>query len=256
MSNLLQTYLTLATQLELLTAKEEVDLAKKIEKNKKILLLCRGNKDRKSRDKRENAKKMIKFYQDKFTHHNLRLVISIAKRYSLKGIDFEDLVQEGCTGLVKAVKRFDYRKGYKFSTYASWWIRQAVTKAIADRARTVRVPIHTIESINKFVRVSTYLVQDLGREPTTKEIADKMQVSESKINNILKVMREPVSLECPIGEENNSHLIDVISDDSLKPSDILLNEESKNIIKKAIEQLTLKEQMVICLRYGIGYDKE
>jgi RNA polymerase primary sigma factor len=189
-------YLKEIGQIRLLTAKQEVELAKRMQKGD------------------HEAKKRL-------VESNLRLVVSIAKRYVGRGMLFLDLIQEGNMGLIRAVEKFDYKKGYKFSTYATWWIRQAITRAIADQARTIRVPVHMVETINKLIRVSRYLLQELGREPTVKEIAGNMEITEDKVREILKTAQEPVSLETPIGKEEDSHLGDFIEDkDSPAPPKI------------------------------------
>src|SRR6056297_1724020 len=220
-------YLKEIGQIRLLTADEEIDLAKRMEA---------GDLE---------AKRIL-------VQSNLRLVVSIAKRYVGRGMLFLDLIQEGNMGLISAVERFDYRRGYKFSTYATWWIRQAITRAIADQARTIRVPVHMVETINKLVRVSRYLLQELGREPTPEEIAQDMDLTPEKVREILKIAQEPVSLETPIGEEEDSHLGDFIPDeDVLAPSDaatfILLKEQLVDVL----DTLTEREQKVLRLRFGL-----
>lgn len=220
-------YLKEIGKVQLLSSEEEIELAKRIEQGD------------------ETAKQ-------KLTVSNLRLVVSIAKRYVGRGMQFLDLIQEGNLGLIKAVDKFDYRKGYKFSTYATWWIRQAITRAIADQARTIRIPVHMVETINKLVRVSRQLLQEIGREPTPEEIAERMKIPVEKVREIMKISQEPVSLETPIGEEEDSHLGDFIQDDNIPvPADaatfMLLREQ----LLEALGTLTEREQKVLRLRFGL-----
>ena len=220
-------YLKEIGKVPLLSAEEEIELAKKMEQGD------------------ENAKKRL-------AEANLRLVVSIAKRYLGRGMLFLDLIQEGNLGLIKAVEKFDYRKGYKFSTYATWWIRQAITRAIADQARTIRIPVHMVETINKLIRVSRQLLQELGREPTPEEIAEEMDMPVDRVREILKISQEPVSLETPIGEEEDSHLGDFIQDDNVPvPADAAAFTLLKEQLVEVLGTLTEREQKVLRLRFGL-----
>ncbi|MFC5703643.1 RNA polymerase sigma factor RpoD [Cohnella faecalis] len=223
-------YLKEIGRVPLLGADDEVELAKKIEI---------GGYDG------EEAKKRL-------AEANLRLVVSIAKRYVGRGMLFLDLIQEGNMGLLKAVEKFDHTKGYKFSTYATWWIRQAITRAIADQARTIRIPVHMVETINKLIRVSRQLLQELGREPTPEEIAEQMELSVDKVREIMKIAQEPVSLETPIGEEDDSHLGDFIEDqEALAPADAAAYELLKEQLEDVLDTLTEREENVLRLRFGL-----
>ena len=220
-------YLKEIGKVPLLSAEEEIELAQKME------------------DGDEEAKK-------KLAEANLRLVVSIAKRYVGRGMLFLDLIQEGNLGLIKAVEKFDYRKGYKFSTYATWWIRQAITRAIADQARTIRIPVHMVETINKLIRVSRQLLQELGREPSPEEIAKEMNMPVERVREILKISQEPVSLETPIGEEEDSHLGDFIQDDHVPvPADAATFTLLKEQLSEVLGTLTEREQKVLRLRFGL-----
>lgn len=220
-------YLKEIGKVPLLSAEEEIELAKKMELGD------------------EEAKKRL-------AEANLRLVVSIAKRYVGRGMLFLDLIQEGNLGLIKAVEKFDFRKGFKFSTYATWWIRQAITRAIADQARTIRIPVHMVETINKLIRVSRQLLQELGREPTPEEIAEEMNMPVDRVREILKISQEPVSLETPIGEEEDSHLGDFIQDDNVPvPADAAAFTLLKEQLVEVLGTLTEREQKVLRLRFGL-----
>ena len=220
-------YLKEIGKVPLLSAEEEIELAKKLELGD------------------QEAKKRL-------AEANLRLVVSIAKRYVGRGMLFLDLIQEGNLGLIKAVEKFDYRKGFKFSTYATWWIRQAITRAIADQARTIRIPVHMVETINKLIRVSRQLLQELGREPSPEEIAEEMNMPVDRVREIMKISQEPVSLETPIGEEEDSHLGDFIQDDNVPvPADAAAFTLLKEQLVEVLGTLTEREQKVLRLRFGL-----
>ena len=223
-------YLKEIGKVPLLTAEEEIELSKQMEEGGEV----------------------GKQAQKRLAEANLRLVVSIAKRYVGRGMLFLDLIQEGNLGLIKAVEKFDYNKGFKFSTYATWWIRQAITRAIADQARTIRIPVHMVETINKLIRVSRQLLQELGREPTPEEIAKEMNMSVDRVREILKISQEPVSLETPIGEEEDSHLGDFIQDDNVPvPADAAAFTLLKEQLDEVLGTLTEREQKVLRLRFGL-----
>jgi RNA polymerase primary sigma factor len=248
-------YLKEIGKVPLLTASEEVDLAKKIEAGEEASAKLREKGEKLSREELRALRRQERTGQEakrKLVEANLRLVVSIAKRYVGRGMLFLDLIQEGNLGLIRAVEKFDFRKGYKFSTYATWWIRQAITRAIADQARTIRIPVHMVETINKLIRVQRSLLQELGREPTPEEIAEQMELTPEKVREIIKVSQEPVSLETPIGEEEDSHLGDFIEDsDAIVPIDaasfILLQEQLEDVLNSLNE----REKEVIRLRFGL-----
>lgn len=259
-------YLKEIGKVPLLSADEEIELAQKMEAGsvavEKIPLLKERLAETGEEQEKEEIQAEIKALQldvdrgsdakKRLAEANLRLVVSIAKRYVGRGMLFLDLIQEGNLGLIKAVEKFDYRKGYKFSTYATWWIRQAITRAIADQARTIRIPVHMVETINKLIRVSRQLLQELGREPMPEEIAEEMKMPVERVREILKISQEPVSLETPIGEEEDSHLGDFIKDDNVPvPADAATFTLLKEQLEEVLGTLTEREQKVLTLRFGL-----
>ena len=263
-------YLKEIGKVQLLSADEEINLAKVIEEGFEYKQKCHDiekklRKPESPEVKEELTKKLEALKKEgkkkidageaakkRLAEANLRLVVSIAKRYVGRGMQFLDLIQEGNLGLIKAVEKFDYRKGYKFSTYATWWIRQAITRAIADQARTIRIPVHMVETINKLIRVSRQLLQELGREPSPEEIADEMGMPVDRVREILKISQEPVSLETPIGEEEDSHLGDFIQDDNVPvPADAAAFTLLKEQLVEVLGTLTEREQKVLRLRFGL-----
>ena len=258
-------YLKEIGKVPLLSADEEIELAQNMEDGavaiEKINVL-KGRLDGASEEEKAEIREEIKTLQrdvdkgadakKRLAEANLRLVVSIAKRYVGRGMLFLDLIQEGNLGLIKAVEKFDYKKGYKFSTYATWWIRQAITRAIADQARTIRIPVHMVETINKLIRVSRQLLQELGREPSPEEIAKEMNMPVERVREILKISQEPVSLETPIGEEEDSHLGDFIKDDNVPvPADAAAFTLLKEQLEEVLGTLTEREQKVLTLRFGL-----
>ena len=258
-------YLKEIGKVPLLSADEEIELAQNMEDGavaiEKINVL-KGRLDGASEEEKAEIREEIKTLQrdvdkgadakKRLAEANLRLVVSIAKRYVGRGMLFLDLIQEGNLGLIKAVEKFDYRKGYKFSTYATWWIRQAITRAIADQARTIRIPVHMVETINKLIRVSRQLLQELGREPSPEEIAEEMDIPVERVREILKISQEPVSLETPIGEEEDSHLGDFIQDENVPvPADAAAFTLLKEQLDEVLGTLTEREQKVLRLRFGL-----
>ena len=259
-------YLKEIGKVPLLSAEEEINLAQRMEEGnvatEKIQLLKARMEEAEDKAEKAEIQEEIKAMQKdidlgsdakkRLAEANLRLVVSIAKRYVGRGMLFLDLIQEGNLGLIKAVEKFDYRKGYKFSTYATWWIRQAITRAIADQARTIRIPVHMVETINKLIRVSRQLLQELGREPSPEEIAAEMNMPVDRVREILKISQEPVSLETPIGEEEDSHLGDFIKDDNVPvPADAAAFTLLKEQLEEVLGTLTEREQKVLTLRFGL-----
>ena len=258
-------YLKEIGKVPLLNAEEEIDLAQRMEAGavaaEKIAILEERINEAEEAEVEELKTEIKELQKDvdlgaeakkRLAEANLRLVVSIAKRYVGRGMLFLDLIQEGNLGLIKAVEKFDYRKGYKFSTYATWWIRQAITRAIADQARTIRIPVHMVETINKLIRVSRQLLQELGREPSPEEIAEEMKMPVERVREILKISQEPVSLETPIGDEEDSHLGDFIKDDNVPvPADAAAFTLLKEQLEEVLSTLTDREQKVLTLRFGL-----
>ena len=258
-------YLKEIGKVPLLTADEEIELAQKMEEGavaNEMLQVLNARLEEATEEEAKEIQEEIKKLdpainagteaKKRLAEANLRLVVSIAKRYVGRGMLFLDLIQEGNLGLIKAVEKFDYRKGYKFSTYATWWIRQAITRAIADQARTIRIPVHMVETINKLIRVSRQLLQELGREPSPEEIAQEMNMPVDRVREILKISQEPVSLETPIGEEEDSHLGDFIKDDNVPvPADAAAFTLLKEQLEEVLGTLTEREQKVLTLRFGL-----
>ena len=258
-------YLKEIGKVPLLSAEEEIELAKNMEAGavaKEKIAILKSREENATEEELAEIKEEIKNLQKdldagdeakkRLAEANLRLVVSIAKRYVGRGMLFLDLIQEGNLGLIKAVEKFDYRKGYKFSTYATWWIRPAITRAIADQARTIRIPVHMVETINKLIRVSRQLLQELGREPSPEEIAAEMNMPVERVREILKISQEPVSLETPIGEEEDSHLGDFIQDDNVPvPADAAAFTLLKEQLEEVLGTLTDREQKVLTLRFGL-----
>ena len=258
-------YLKEIGKVPLLSAEEEIELAKNMEAGavaKEKIAILKSREENATEEELAEIKEEIKNLQKdldagdeakkRLAEANLRLVVSIAKRYVGRGMLFLDLIQEGNLGLIKAVEKFDYRNGYKFSTYATWWIRQAITRAIADQARTIRIPVHMVETINKLIRVSRQLLQELGREPSPEEIAAEMNMPVERVREILKISQEPVSLETPIGEEEDSHLGDFIQDDNVPvPADAAAFTLLKEQLEEVLGTLTEREQKVLTLRFGL-----
>ena len=258
-------YLKEIGKVPLLSAEEEIELAKNMEAGavaKEKIAILKSREENATEEELAEIKEEIKNLQKdldagdeakkRLAEANLRLVVSIAKRYVGRGMLFLDLIQEGNLGLIKAVEKFDYRKGYKFSTYATWWIRQAITRAIADQARTIRIPVHMVETINKLIRVSRQLLQELGREPSPEEIAAEMNMPVERVREIVKISQEPVSLETPIGEEEDSHLGDFIQDDNVPvPADAAAFTLLKEQLEEVLGTLTEREQKVLTLRFGL-----
>jgi len=253
MDDAVRLYLREIGRVALLTGPEEVALAKMIERGEiAAARLRRGGLSAHERAFLELERQRGDLARKRLTEANLRLVVSVAKRYVGRGMSMLDLVQEGNIGLLRAVEKFDYRRGYKFSTYATWWIRQAITRSIADQARTIRIPVHMVETINKLVRVSRRLLQELGREPTSEEIAMEMDISPEKVREIVKASQEPVSLETPVGEEEDSHLGDFIEDQTaLAPAEAASRQLLKEQVEDVLDSLAYREKRVLQLRFGL-----
>jgi len=252
-------YLKEIGKVQLLSAEEEIDIAMRMEHGDEAATMLEKGEGEDGHpltdEEKQHCQKLVEdgnVAKRSLAEANLRLVVSIAKRYVGRGMLFLDLIQEGNLGLIKAVEKFDYRKGYKFSTYATWWIRQAITRAIADQARTIRIPVHMVETINKLIRISRQLLQEYGREPTPEEIAKAMGISEAKVREIIKIAQEPVSLETPIGEEEDSHLGDFIADDDTPaPAEMASHALMREQLWDVLNTLTPREEKVLRLRFGL-----
>jgi RNA polymerase primary sigma factor len=248
-------YLKEIGKVSLLTAEQEVYLAKRIEAGE----FARQQLDDPDAELSDEARKGVAelvvdghVAKKSLIEANLRLVVSIAKRYVGRGMLFLDLIQEGNLGLIRAVEKFDYTKGFKFSTYATWWIRQAITRAIADQARTIRIPVHMVETINNVMRVQRQMVQDLGRDPSVEELAEKVEMTPARVREIMRISQEPVSLETPVGEEDDSHLGDFIEDqEAIAPADAAARALLHEAVSEALDELTERERRVVCLRFGL-----
>ena len=259
--DLVRLYLTDIGQYELLDKEDEVRLAKKIEEGvaARIALEKNGGAKLTPAKRRELRRTVIKGERatSEFTNSNLRLVVSIAKKYQASGLPLLDLIQEGNLGLMHAVEKFDWRKGFKFSTYATWWIRQAITRSIADQARTIRIPVHMIETINKIVRTQRQIMSEFGREPTPEELAKKLAMPLEKVRKVLKIAKEPVSLETPVGDEEDSSLGDFIEDkNALQPLDTAIQSNLSESTTKILASLTPREERVLRMRFGIGMNTD
>ena len=258
-SDAISLYLREIGRVPLLTAQEEVDLAKRIEHGRAAKRRLAGEPEIESSEEERQLRWLVQDGQAAYNHlvkANSRLVVSIAKKYTGRGVPFLDLIQEGNIGLIRAVRKFDYRRGYKFSTYATWWIRQAVTRSIADQSRTIRVPVHMCEQIGRLLRATRQLGQELGREPTIEEIAEVLELPVPKVEQIISVSQHPLSLELPVGEDENSYLGDFIEDaESVTPGDAASNEVLREVLDDLMSQLTAREARVLSLRFGLtdGY---
>jgi len=258
--DLVRLYLTDIGQYPLLTKDDEVRLAQAIETGREAEVDLGGkSKDLTPAKRRELKRKLLagERAQQTFVQSNLRLVVSIAKKYQASGLPLLDLIQEGNLGLMHAVEKFDWRKGFKFSTYATWWIRQAITRSIADQARTIRIPVHMIETINKIVRTSRQMLHEIGREPTPEELAEKLAMPLEKVRKVLKIAKEPISLETPIGDEEDSHLGDFIEDkNAILPIDAAIQSNLRETTTRVLASLTPREERVLRMRFGIGMNTD
>ena len=257
--DLVRLYLTDIGQYPLLTKDDEVRLAQTIEAGREAATNLEAAKGLTVAQKRELKKTALRGEdaQQTFVQSNLRLVVSIAKKYQASGLPLLDLIQEGNLGLMHAVEKFDWRKGFKFSTYATWWIRQAITRSIADQARTIRIPVHMIETINKIVRTSRQMLHEIGREPTPEELAEKLAMPLEKVRKVLKIAKEPISLETPIGDEEDSHLGDFIEDkNAILPIDAAIQSNLRETTTRVLASLTPREERVLRMRFGIGMNTD